>query len=878
MQLTLVNFRHHRNATFTIPENGIIRIKGHNEAGKSTLLNGVCFALYGKCRKPFSHGTKTCSATLKYPRYGLEITRSKLPSNKLLVTYKGIVYEDDNAQSIINNTLGMTHNEFYASSYFDQRKQSSILSMSPADQLSFIEAIAFENCSAHEEKKKIVKDHLKTLVKEKEALDSQVKLLSSQIDSCEKKITKQQEISEKMFSVRAPKTFVTFCLDKTEPSSEGNTSTTINPSDLKNDITTVTADIQFSRSTLTTKRTDYKNAQKVEAQNRKVQEEIIKLETQIGTITSLIENLGQIKTEDQIKTLMDQLSDKKQLLLHIQELKEINSLQLRLDEESLAYFAEKNKNITDLQKQILNTKEIAKLKSSIDSYEKLKPILDEEELLWKSYNEATESAKNGILHIRDTITTDYELSDLSDISEENIEWKDLHQSIDRIIKDHQDKIDTIETELSNVRYQSWHCPKCQTPLHPQTNETDESVVLHIRTVPKKNGKSKNTKSVTQLTDDLSDAKANIVTLENYIINGLMFHKDLCKPKPKKTKNTSGINSMKEYQSSSLKLQENLTLQESLSKLQDIVKSKKLPPHLQKLKSEIKSKSCGIPKDVKTGEEFLNAIKDEVEKLDKEVEKEWLKRSDHSKHSRDLKSYQSQLNNIKGKSTKVDTRKLQDEITTLEKHIDELNEKLTTLNAQLTLSEDRFAVQHAREELENLSKLKLEVEKNLENMNNRIEGAEGLRNASIEAEFLALERTIGSINEHAKIYLSNLFTLPIVAQFRVKRTTKKGDTSVKPSIEIYVEYKGEIYDDIDEFCGSERQRCDLAFLFGVNDMLGSNIIMLDECFNNLDENNAGITFEYIRDMIECVEDTDRKKQVLIITHRVEDGVFDEIVQL
>ena len=858
MQLTLTNFRHHRNRTFTIPESGIIRIKGHNEAGKSTLLNGICFALYGKCRKPFSHNTKTCSVSLKYPRYYLEITRSKLPSNRLLVTYKGKQYEDDNAQGIINSVLGMTHSEFYASSYFDQRKQSSILSMSPADQLSFIEAIAFENCNAHEEKKKVVKDHLKALIKEREALDSQVKLLSSQIESCEKKITKQEEISEKI-------------------SAEGNTSSIVNLSDLKNDITTVTTDISTARSTLASKRTDYKNAQKVEAQNRKVQEEIIKLETQISSITSLIENVGHTKTEDEIKIMMDQLSDKKQLLLHIQELKGISALQSRLDEESSSYFAEKNKNIVDLQKQILNPKEITKLKSSIEAYEKLKPILDEEELLCKSYNETIESAKNGILHIRDTLITDYEISD---ISEDNIEWKDVQGIIDAVIKDHQDSINTIETELSNIRYQSWHCPKCQTPLHPQkkteNNENDESTVLHIRSVPKKNGKSKNTKSVTQLTNDLANAKASIATLENYVTNGLMFHKDLCKAKPTRTKNTSGINSMKEYQSLSLKLQENMDLQESLSKLQDIVKSKKLPPHLQKLKSEIKDKSCGIPKNIDTKNE--SQIKDVVEKLDKEVEKEWLKRSDHSKHSRDLKSLQTQLKNIKGKSSKVDTLVFQEEIMTLEKHIDELNEKLATLNAELTLSEDRFAVQHAREELENLSKLKVDVEKNLENMNDRIEGAEGLRNATIEAEFLALERTIGSINEHAKIYLSNLFTLPIVAQFRVKRTTKKGDTVSKPSIEIYVEYKGEIYDDIDEFCGSERQRCDLAFLFGVNDMLGSNIIMLDECFNNLDENNAGITFEYIRDMIECVEDVERKKQVLIITHRVEDGVFDEIVQL
>ena len=157
------------------------------------------------------------------------------------------------------------------------------------------------------------------------------------------------------------------------------------------------------------------------------------------------------------------------------------------------------------------------------------------------------------------------------------------------------------------------------------------------------------------------------------------------------------------------------------------------------------------------------------------------------------------------------------------------------------------------------------------INDRIKGYNGLYELAIQAEFLSLTKTINCINEHAKPYLASMFESPIVAKLQIKRVTKQGNVAAKPSIEIQIAYDGNIYNDIDELCGSERQRCDLAFLFGVNDMLNSKILLLDECMNNMDS-------EMNMEVLSYINDFKADKQILMISHEAIHGVFDEVIKI
>ena len=85
------------------------------------------------------------------------------------------------------------------------------------------------------------------------------------------------------------------------------------------------------------------------------------------------------------------------------------------------------------------------------------------------------------------------------------------------------------------------------------------------------------------------------------------------------------------------------------------------------------------------------------------------------------------------------------------------------------------------------------------------------------------------------------------------------------------YKGHEYDSIEDLSGGERQRCDLSFLLGVNDMLGSNMILLDECMNNLDQ-------DINTDVIRMIKELCASKQIIIASHEAISGTFDTIIKL
>ncbi len=152
---------------------------------------------------------------------------------------------------------------------------------------------------------------------------------------------------------------------------------------------------------------------------------------------------------------------------------------------------------------------------------------------------------------------------------------------------------------------------------------------------------------------------------------------------------------------------------------------------------------------------------------------------------------------------------------------------------------------------------------------QLQGAIGLEEAGKEAEILAMEKTIESINEHAREYLETLFKDPIVVRLESYKTTTKN--TKKAQINTIVEYQGDRYNSVNELSGGEGQRCELAFILAVNDMIGSNVLLLDECLNNLDAEINTEVLSYLH-KLSC------NKLILVVSHEAIRGVFDEIVEI
>ena len=187
MKISLKNFRCYEEKSFEIPDKGLIQLEGQSGAGKSSLLQAFLFALFGKTKNPYRHGTRSCSVTLEFDT--LKITRVT-PNKKVLVERKGKVYDGDEAESHIENYIRMNYSEFLASSVVIQNMDSSVLSMTPLEQTKFVETFAFKEKDSEEIKQKI-KDRIKELEKQKDKLEAQCQVLEDQTkDIGSKRVTK----------------------------------------------------------------------------------------------------------------------------------------------------------------------------------------------------------------------------------------------------------------------------------------------------------------------------------------------------------------------------------------------------------------------------------------------------------------------------------------------------------------------------------------------------------------------------------------------------------------------------------------------------------------------------------------------------------------
>ena len=108
-------FKSHISSNYTLLQNGtehdLIRIKGNNGAGKSTILQAIAFVLYGHMYNVFSHqmaqGAGQADAKLKKFECWVElilpqlsIKRQKRPDRLIVIDSQGRNWENHAAQGI----------------------------------------------------------------------------------------------------------------------------------------------------------------------------------------------------------------------------------------------------------------------------------------------------------------------------------------------------------------------------------------------------------------------------------------------------------------------------------------------------------------------------------------------------------------------------------------------------------------------------------------------------------------------------------------------------------------------------------------------------------------------------------------------------------
>ena len=819
MKITLKNFRCYTNQTFDFGKDGIVLLSGPSGVGKTSILSGIYFALFGVGTKIVSYGKSSCSVILEFEE--ITITRTKRP-NRLVVKDERGEYEDTAGQSIINTVFGDT---FKTTGYISQNALDSFIMMSPIDKLGFLEKFAFNDVNLTEIKKRC-KDIIKTR------------------HECLIKSSSQLEVASLMLQELEKPEKVTFPLKCTKKNREKA---------IKNEI------IKNKNTSTLIKRCKHKlSSLQKEKQNIEVYEARKKSKEEL--LEEIIDQSNDLNIKrDSIKYIGDnKLEEYKNKLLSIVSKRELISLESRY-----------NKDVDRIEK----------MKKDEDNLISNK-ILEIKDNLWKEYSK--DEVKDTIEDYKQIIKDLEKIVELNTgIEKYNVDEIDLLKNKELLVST-QNEIDETKTliEKLNLQQQVLECPSCHTNLKFNEHkleiynlDIEESNIEDIDSVKTK---------LCNLKSKLSSLQHSIISEEKKLARLKEFNEYLNKIKdqyeelPILEEVKDDMEYIRSYKASQIEAEK------QLSKYETQINTKNYSSSIITLENDIKQQEKKI-KQTKSNMNINEEEEEEEDTIRQNISiekqnKEKIKDIDNniSKISEQEEKYKTTLNYYKqdiiAKYEKIRiVEEVIVEINKYTKDLDELEKKKLNHEENIDKIEKynhyKKSIDNYNSWVEKVSKLEKE-----ETENRRLYGASTmLKEVILEAESIAMLNIISSINTHTQPYLDCFFPNdPISIKLVPFKESKKGQSvTKKPQINLEIEYKG-MEADINILSGGEISRVILAFTLALGEMFNTPIMMLDECTSSLDQELTGVVMDGIRENF-------NGKLVIIIAHQVVTGGFDRIIK-
>jgi DNA repair exonuclease SbcCD ATPase subunit len=180
MKLYLGKFKNHENLELELPDTGLVRIAGRSGTGKSSILGAIVWCLFNKGTNIVTWNEKTTK--VDFEGFGINASRVKNPNNFSCNGIGGPLAQDE-----VERILGMNKLEFDISSYVSQGQRSSLINLSPSEQLALINVLAFKDKNPQEAKERI-SEYLKAAAVSIEAGNNEMAILQERLNGLQENI------------------------------------------------------------------------------------------------------------------------------------------------------------------------------------------------------------------------------------------------------------------------------------------------------------------------------------------------------------------------------------------------------------------------------------------------------------------------------------------------------------------------------------------------------------------------------------------------------------------------------------------------------------------------------------------------------------------
>jgi len=779
------DFLCYSDSTFDFGESGVALLSGPSGAGKTSILRGIFFALFGEGNKLQACGSTSCRVELEFD--GIKIIRTKRP-NRLVVND---VFEDESGQSFIDKMFGET---FKISGYIQQNNLNSFILMSPIDKLAFLEKFAFRDVDLAK-----IKARCKAYITQ--TSDALVAVVS-QLDMAKKVLEKMELPEEKIFPLKCKKPEREKAI-KNENIKLKNCHTLINRSARNAKI--IYQEISDTRVLEATLKARTESLLDLEKTLLSLDEEIAKsvyigddalksLETSLTEVVAMRD----IKTlEKQIKTDLEKLKkmkedeesimnkrieecietewkeySKEDLISTIEDLKkcliDVTKIQALKDDI-------KNLACVSLEKHQTNKKELETMESELETTQSLYDKLFAQQ---SSYSCPSCSVKLRLVN-EELIMTSVEVieADLDALKDEITKLKRNISRLQKIVRDEENKIDrkiTNESEIDKISSTYEELPSLEEvrgDLEYLRNyqATQNELEKKKKSLEKDIKEGNFSSSYFTFKNGVEKMEIKLNSLREKVGNNI--------PETDEEDLRELINNQKQKRDNiySVKKRQEET-SNAITNCKNVLENA----------SEKHIKDYGNVKDAKELEKNASIEEDTLREL--EIKKK--KHEENLKGIEEWEKYQSSLENYRKWEVKVEELEAEEKVAVKE---------------------------HA--------------------------SATKLKDKILEAESMAMINIIDSINSHARVYLDCFFPVdPISVNLQTFKETKK---STKPQINIEIEYKG-MESDLNMLSGGELSRVVLAYTMALAEMFNTPLLLLDECTASLDQELSEIVFNAIKE--------------------------------